>query len=414
MKKLSLLTVVFLFISNLVFCQVVDEFRGLGRTGVYDETGLLKEWPEGGPEVLWSIENLPEGHSSITVGYDMLFLTGIQDTMDVVIALDMQGNIKWTTEYGRSWMASFPKSRCTPTIEGEKIYVTSGWGEVVCLDAYNGEIKWSVDASGKYEGPFGRWGIAESLLVMDDKVFFTCGGPNTTMIALDKLTGETIWTSESIHDQPSYTSARIVENEKNKIIVNMTKNFVFGVNPETGNVLWKFSYGAFTAGRHLATIQCNIPVYDDGKLFMSNGYDQRNVMLRLSEDLTQVYFEWTTDVLDTHHGGQVKIGNYVYGPSWDNNRMGKWVCLNWETGETQYETEWINKGSIVAADGMLFCFEEKTGNLAMVEATPEEFRIKGTLHLETGNRGPYWSHPKIKDGILYLRHLNALKAYKIK
>ena len=413
MKKIYL-SLISLFLFSALSAQVLDEFRSLNRDGIFDETGLLKSWPAEGPQLLWANESLLEGHSSMTFAYDKIYLTGIQDTLDVAIALDMQGNVLWQTPYGRAWMQSFPKSRSTPTIENEKIYVTSGVGDVACLNALNGEIIWQVTASEDNAGTYGRWGIAESLLILDEKIFFTCGGPNTTMIALNKETGETIWKTKTLNTNPSYSSAILIERDGKKIISNVTEKYIIGVNPEDGNILWEFSFDGYAQPPYHANIHCNMPIYYDGKLFITSGYNHRNIMLELSKDLSKAYFVYTTDVLDTHHGGVVKIGDYVYGTNWENNRMGRWVCMDWNTGETHYETEWINKGSIIAADGMLYCYEEKTGNLALVPVNPEKFEIVSSFTITQGNRGPFWSHPVIKDGILYIRHLNALMAYNLK
>lgn len=413
MKKITLLSILVIFVSLMTTAQVIDEFRGLGRTGVFNETNLLKEWPVEGPEMLWSLEDIPIGHSSITSAYNTLYLTGRRDSIDVLIAVDLEGKIKWQTDYGRAWNASFPNSRSTPTIENERLYVSSGFGDLACVNAISGEIIWQVKASEIYEGTYGRWGIAESLLILEDKLFFTCGGNKTTMIALDKMTGETIWMSESLKDNPSYASPIIVKNEENQIIVNVTENYIIGVNPDNGEIYWKFSFGAFAGGKWLANINCNMPVYDDGKLFVTSGYDHRNVMLTLSKDFKKAYFEWSDNVLDVHHGGTVKIGDYLYGSNWENNAMGHWVCLDWNTGETKYETKWITKGSIISADGLLYCYEEKTGFIGIAKATPEEFKIISSFQVPLGSKGPYWSHPVIKNGILYIRHGDALMAFDI-
>lgn len=414
MKKNCLITISLFLISFISFGQVIDEFRGVGRTGIFNETGLLKEWPAEGPEMLWSLENIPVGHSSFSSAYGNLYLTGRRDTIDVLTAVDLNGKIKWQTDYGRAWNASYPNSRCTPTIENERLYVSSGYGDLACVNALTGDIIWQVKASEKFEGSYGMWGIAESLLILDEKLFYTCGGAKTTMVALDKMTGETIWMSDPLNDNPAYSSAILVQNEEHKLIANVTENYIIGINPETGETYWKFSYGAFAGGRYLANISCNMPIYEDGKLFITSGYDHKNVMLTLTKDFKKVFFKWSTDVLDVHHGGTVKIGDYVYGSNWENNAMGSWVCLDWKTGETKYETKWINKGSIIAADSMLYCYEEKTGNIALVESNPEEFKVISSFQVPLGSRGPYWSHPKIKDGILYIRHGDALMAYNIK
>ncbi|MCP4551954.1 MAG: PQQ-binding-like beta-propeller repeat protein [Bacteroidetes bacterium] len=415
MKKLILLLVSIFFISLISIAQVIDEFRGVGRTGTYNETGLLKEWPAEGPEMLWSIEELPIGHSSLSAAYNMLYFTGRRDTIAVLTALDMKGQIKWQTDFGRAWNASYPNSRSTPTIENERLYVSSGYGDLACLNAINGELIWQVPAMDKFEGTYGKWGISESLLMLDNKIFFTTGGKKTTMVALDKTTGETFWMSETLKDNPSYASPILIENEENKIIVNVTESHVIGVNPSNGEIFWKFSFGAFAGLPYLANINCNMPVYcDEGKLFITSGYNHKNIMLQLTKDLKNVFFIRSGDVLDVHHGGIVKVGDYIYGSNWENNAMGRWVCLDWDSGEVMYETEWINKGSIIYNDGLLYCYEEKFGNLAIVKATPEEFNVVSSFKIPLGSRGPYWTHPVIKDGILYIRHGDALMAYNIK
>lgn len=415
MKKFFLILVNLSLVYVYGFSQVIDEFRGVGRTGVFNETNLMEKWPESGPKLLWSVENLPSGHSSFTSAYNTLYLTGSRDSLDVLIALDqLTGKVKWQTEYGRKWVDSYPLSRSTPTIDDKQLYVSSGFGDIACLNAVNGEIVWQVKAMEKFEGTFHYWGIAESLIVYDNKVFFMTGGNKTSMVALDKMTGETVWMSETLKDNPSYASPLLIQEGEYKLIVSITENYVVGIDPDNGEIYWKFSFGSFAAGQYLANNHCNMPVYDNYKLFITSGYDHKNVMLNLSDDLKKAYFLWSTDVLDTHHGGTVKIGDYVYGPNWEHNRMGRWVCMKWDTGETMYETEWINKGSIIAADGHLYCYEEKTGKMALVKATPEEFKVISSFQIPLGSQGPYWSHPVIKNGILFVRHSDAVMAFDIR
>lgn len=410
MRKL-LLTLLIVLSAIMTYSQNIIEWRGPGRTGVYNETGLLNEWPEKGPNLLWTSEDLYKGYSSVSISNNTIYLTGVDNNNDVLIALDMQGKTKWQTPYGRAWTGSYQESRCTPTVEEDKVYVSSGLGDIACIDAISGKIVWSVKASEKYEGTYGRWGLAESLLIVDDKVFFTPGGNNTTMLAFNKQTGELIWQSESIKDDPSYVSPLLVNRNGKNIIVTVTANYVIGVLPENGKILWKFDYGSQIepGGRNNQT---NTPLYDKGQLFVTSGYNHKCVMLNLSEDAESVSIAWVNSVLDVHHGGVVKVGNHIYGSNWLDNRMGNWICLDWKTGEVKYDMEWINKGSIIAADGKLYCYEEKSGNIALVDAEPDKFNIISSFKVPLGS-GPHWSHPVIKDGVLYIRHMDALMAFSI-
>ena len=412
MKQLFLFTIISFAFNLDGFCQVTSEWRGLGRTGVYNETGLLKKWPENGPELLWSVQDLPKGNSSVAIGNNMLYLTGTKDTMEVLMAFDMKGKKLWETTGGRAWTASFPESRCTPTIDGNKIYVTTGKLDAACIDALSGKILWAIKVNDKFDGVYGSWGKAESPIVLDNKVFFTPGGTKTTMVALDKLTGETIWASESLNDRSSYVSPILIERGGKQQIVGVTEKFVIGINPGDGKILWKFNYAELASPNTRYQIQANTPLYWNGGIYMSQGYNQPSVMLDLSEDGTSVKLRWSENVLDTHHGGNLRLGSYIYGSNWENNAKGKWVCLGWNTGQTIYETEWINKGQIISADGMLYCYEEKTGNIALVKSSPEKFDIVSSFKVPLGS-GVHWSHPVINKGILYIRHMDAFMAYNI-
>ena len=411
MKTTILLIYIAIISIQTSLCQVVSEWRGLGRTGIYNETDLLKKWPENGPKLLWSATDLPKGNSSASIGNNTIYLTGMKDNMDLLIALDMNGVIKWQTPYGRAWDKSFPESRSTPTVEKDRIYVSSGFGDVACIDANNGKIFWTVETNEKFGGTTGRWGIAESLLVFDNKVFFTAGGNKTTTVALNKLTGETLWMTEGLMDNPSYSSPILIEKSGKMQLISVAEKNILGISPADGKIEWKFDFGIYcqeNRNNHATT-----PLYYNNQIFVSSGYDHKSVMLNLSDNLSSVSIAWVDSVLDNHLGGVLRVGDYIYGSNWLNNSMGRWVCLNWKSGKVQYDTTWINKGTIIYAEGNLYCYEEKTGNVALVKAIPEKFEITSSFKVPLG-AGPHWAHPVISNGILYIRHSNTLMAYDIK
>jgi len=412
MKLQGILIGFVILFSQFADAQVVSEWRGLGRTGVYNESNLLEKWPEAGPELLWANEEIPDGYSSVAVAYKTVYTTGMVDTLDVVIALDMDGSIKWQTPFGLAWDESFPLSRATPTIENERLYVSSGLGDIACLNAISGEIIWKVEASKEYEGTFGRWGIAESLLIVDQKIFYTPGGDKTTIIALDKMTGETIWSSESLLDEPTYVSPLLIERGGKQIITNFTAKSFFGASVDDGTILWDFDFGSFSNDKGYNN-QINTPLYHDGRIYITSGYDHKSVMLNLAEDGMSVDVHFVDTILDVHIGGVIRIGEYIYGANWLNNRMGNWVCLDWQTGEEMYNTEWYNKGAIIANNDMLYCYEEKEGHVGIAKATPEGFNIISEFQITRGE-GAHWAHPVINDGVLYIRHGTALMAFDIK
>lgn len=408
----NLLIIVFIFFVGIpLIAQNFADWRGPNRTGVYNETNLLKEWPEQGPELLWHYDSLPSGYASVSIANNTIYTTGRIDSIDYLIALSLHGKIKWKVPYGRAWMASFSESRATPTIEENRVYVSSGMGDIACIEATSGEIIWKMKAIDRFGGEYHKWGIAESLLIVDDKVIFTPGGEKASMVALDKMTGVTKWTSIPLYDKPSYVSPIVIERGEKKIIITLMSNYIIGIDAINGNMIWNFNYGAF-ASRMGRNNQTNSPLYHEGNLFFTSGYNHRSVMLSISDNGENILFEWADSVLDVHHGGVVKVGDYIYGANWIDNRDGNWVCLDWDTGKVMYETHWKNKGSIISAEGMLYCYDEKYGFIGLAKAIPEKFEIISTFEVPFG-KGPHWSHLVIHGGILYVRHGESIMAYDI-
>ncbi len=413
--KITALVIVAFFTQCNRPSNEIKQWRGNNRDGKFQETNLLKEWPENGPELLWSTEELSMGNSSISIAHNSIYLTGTKDTLDEVIALDLNGNVIWRTSYGRTWNQSFPEARCTPTIDEDRLYVTSGLGDIACINALTGDIIWKVNAAEKYEAHLELWGIAESPLVIDDKVILTPVGEKSTMVAFDKLTGDEKWVCETIHDSTAYVSPILIEYPDKKLIVNITASNIIGVNADNGKLEWSHSYYDINTPvwhPNAPIINCVTPVYNNNQLYVTSGYNHVGAMFKLSSDGSSIEHLWTDTILDTHHGGVVEVDGYIYGSNWLNNREGNWCCINWETGKKMYEAEWETKGSIIYADGMLYCYDEMKGNLALVEANPNEFKIISSFKIPLGT-GPHWMHPVINDGILYIRHGKALMAYNI-
>ena len=340
----------------------------------------------------------------------------MEDSVEYLTTLDLDGNFQWRLPYGLGGRRTYTDTRCTPTVEGDRIYLISGRGEVVCVDRSNKKIQWSVPALEKFQGEFWQWEIAESPLIVENKVIYTPGGDLTTMVALDKYNGNTIWQSGSLNDTSSVVSPILIHIDERKIIVNVTINYVFGVDAENGQILWKVRYSDIeppTFHPWAPRNNCVTPLYYDGKLFITSGYDHVGVMFELLNGGTEIKQLWINSTLDCHHGQVVKIGDYIYGANWLDNSNGNWCCIDWNTGETMFEEKWNCKGSISAADDMLYCYEERKGNLALVEPTPDKFNIISSFRIKHGS-GPHWTQPVIHNGVLYIRHGNALMAYNIK
>jgi outer membrane protein assembly factor BamB len=382
---------------------------------VFPESGLLKVWPQAGPKLLWSRQGLDVGYASVSVTGSAIYLAGRHEAEEYLTVLDLDGTVKWRIRYGNGVKGSFPDTRCTPTIEGDDVYLISGGGEVVRISAKQRKVVWSVPALEKFQGEYWNWEIAESPLLVDDKVIYTPGGEQTSMVALKKTTGETVWQTDSLGEPSAFVSPILVEHGGKKIVVNILTEHLIGVDAANGKTLWKVKYTDIeppTFHEWAPKNNCITPLYHDGHLFVTSGYDHVGVMFKLvngGEDIEQV---WLNRTLDTHHGQVVRVGDTIYGSNWIDNRKGNWCSLDWKTGKTNYEHEWQTKGSIVAADGMLYCYDEKKGTVGLVRANPHEFQLVSSFAVTMG-KGPHWTQPVIRDGVLYIRHGDALMAYKI-
>ena len=417
-KVTATLSVIMISLQLALPGQDLSEWRGEGRTGKYPASNLLSSWSSEGPELLWMNVELPKGFSSMAFGQDLIFLTGIEDETDVLVALNGQGEIEWKTGFGRAWTDSFSDSRSTPTVDGKHVYVSSGMGDLACIEVRSGQIVWSVKASETYGGTYGQWGLAESLLIDQEKLYFTPGGSLTTTIALNKLTGELIWKSPSLDDPPAYVSPIIIEEAGKKYLINISASYIFSVDVVDGTMAWKISHLEINAEKSRTVwedaplIKCVSPLYNEGKVFITGGYDHGSIMLELSEGGDEASVLWTDSVLDVHHGGVILVDGYIYGSNWLNNGDGNWCCLDWETGKVMYEEHWKNKGSVIYADGLMYIYDEKRGHIGLVNANPDEFELISSFRVTEGS-GPHWAHPAISEGKLFVRHGNALMAYNI-
>jgi len=398
----------------------ISEWREENRTGVSAETGLLKSWPENGPELMWTNQDLPMGYSSVSIGNNTIYVTGNEKGNDVLVAINADGTTKWKTVYGRAWTGASPESRCTPTGEVDKVYVSSGNGDLACVDGNTGSIIWSLKASETFKGTYGDWGIAESLLIDGDKLYFTPGGSETTTIAVNKNTGELIWKSGSINDGPAYVSPILIDYAGKKMIVNVSLRHVFAVDASNGAIIWKIKHTDSLDARKSTVIwpdapliKCVTPLYHEGKIYVTGGYDHGGLMLNLTDSGNNVAVAWTDTVLDVHHGGVVLLDGYIYGANWLNNSNGNWCCIEWNTGKKMWEEHWKCKGSIISAEGLLYIYDEKSGYVGLVRPGPEKFDLISSFKVSEGN-GPHWAHPVINNGNLYIRHGKALMVFNIK
>ncbi len=383
------------------------QWQGPRRDNISQETGLLKKWPDGGPKKLWSFQGLGKGYAAPIVVEGCIFITGSADEQEILFSLDSSGRKAWQTTYGPMWTKNFPSARTTPTFRDGRLYLVSSLAKAVCFEAANGKIVWEVDMKDRFDARDITWGINESPLVVGDRVICTPGGEKAPMVALSLKDGATIWTMKELSDKSAYCSPQLVKCGSRSLAVTALSDHIVGVDIADGKLLWSHPY----KGRCRAHI--NTPIYSDGIVFFTSGYDDGGVALKLGANGESVAKLYETKTLDTHHGGLVLLDGHLYGSNWINNRKGNWICMELATGDIKYDTAWECKGAITSAEGMLYCYEEKKGNVALVKATPSGFDPLGTFRVNEGE-GQHWAHPVIADGRLYLRHGDVLMCHDIR
>lgn len=380
-------------------------FHGPNQDNISPATGLLSEWPADGPPMAWQVEGIGEGFASVAIADGRIYTAGNIGEDLIITALDLSGNIVWQKPAGPAWTEDYPGSRGTPVIDGNHIYYEGATGVVSCLEAETGDTIWQVDILERFGAPNIKWALAESVLIDGDHVICTPGGPNTCVVALDKMTGETVWQSESADgDATAYATPILVEYGGLRIVLTMTAKALVGVNADTGALLFRHPHETEY------DVNAAMPIFHDGEVFVSTGYKSGAEKVKLTVDGGQVTAEqvWANAELDNHHGGVILYEGNLYG----SDSRGKWICLDWETGQRHYAERGVGKGSLTLAEGLLYVFSENRA-LGIVEATPEAHEVISEFHIPSGGKGKSWAHPVVCGKRLYIRHGDYLYVYDI-
>lgn len=405
-----------LFMTALLACAAITAtaadtwpvFHGMDGTNKSPDTGLLKKWPDEGPQLLWQVEGLGSGFSTVTVANGMIYTAGNIDEKTIVTALDMDGDVVWTAQNGDGWTENFPGTRGTPTVDGDRVYHESPFGNVICLNAKTGDKIWELNILEKFKGENIKWALSESLILDGDHLICCPFGEEASIVALDKKTGKVNWTAESTGDKAGYGTPVLVEYDGVRMFLTMNQKAVVGVDADSGKLLFRHPHET------KYDVNVLIPVFHDGQVYVSSGYGTGSQMLKLTVDGKNVSAEqvWETKDLDNHHGGVILLDGYIYG----TDMKGKWVCLDWKTGEEKWSEKGIGKGSVTYADGLLYGFNESENKrtVGLIKPNPEAYELVSEFQLPEGGKDKCWAHPVIIGGRLYLRHGDLLFAYDVK
>jgi outer membrane protein assembly factor BamB len=440
MKHYSVYFTLFLFSAFLftTTSESVDwhQWQGPDRNAISKETGLLKEWGEGGPPLAWKNAELGTGYSTPSIANGKIFGISNREGNEVAWALsETDGKELWAIPIGQAQTEGMPQgiegTGCTPTVDGDLLYVLGYGGDLACLQAKDGNIVWQKNLLTDFGGVLPTWRYNESPLIDGDKLICTPGGDEITMVALNKLTGETIWKNHipkpnaesdgggqrgggrgGFRDSgAAYSSAIAIDFGGVHQYVQFLSKGVVGVAASDGKLLWRYDNPANQMG-----INCSTPIYIDGQVFAASAYGAGGGLAKLSKDGDGFKAEeiWFSKKMENHHGCMVVIDGCLYGAN-GGNGGGYLVCLDFKTGDVLWDeraNRGVKKGSVAFADGRIY-YRTEEGSIHLIEPSREKYTEHGKFDQPDRTRQPAWSHPVIANGKLYIRDQDLLLCYDI-
>ncbi|MEZ5943538.1 MAG: PQQ-binding-like beta-propeller repeat protein [Planctomycetaceae bacterium] len=383
------------------------QYGGPNRDNISLETGLMTEWPAGGPALNWTATNLGEGYSSVSMSDDgKVYTMGNRGNQEMTICLDLAtGKELWATQTGNAYRESQGNGpRSTPTIDGDRLYVLGANGDLACLSRDQGRILWKGNILQQYGANNIVWGISESVLIDGNKAVFTPGGRGATMVAVDKMSGRELWKSSVPgNPQAAYSSIVVADIGGSRQYVNFVHTAVVGIDAATGNALWGIQSPAN------GTANCSSPLASGNLVFAASGYGTGGTLVEVNGARRNVSAREVYHINDmkNHHGGMVLIDGYIYGTDEQILR-----CIELKSGETKWQSRSVGKGAVVYADGHIILRSEN-GPVAMFAASPDKYEEQGRFEPPRSDR-PAWPHPVVANGCLFLRDQDKLFCYALK
>jgi len=382
------------------------QFRGVNRDGISSETGLVGSWPEGGPREVWRVP-LGPGFSGISVVGDRLYTmyTTEQDgeATEFAAAFDVaSGKELWRTPVGKDYENTFGNGpRSTPTVTGGAMYALGSYGDLAALSVKDGAQRWSLSLTETFGSKVPTFGFSMSVLVDGDQVIVEGGGKEgKSYAALDTTTGETKWSIGDGPDDPTYNSPIMIKKGDKTRYVYIVGDKMMCID-EQGNEVWQHPW-TFPGETHASPI-----FVAPDKIFASGAEGVGASLIQVSENGKEAEVKelWKTRFMRNHFSSSVLHDGHIYG--FDNATL---RAIAVDSGETAWAKRGFGKGSLIFADGQLLVLSDK-GKLALVEATPAEYREKGSVQALEGR---CWTAPALADGRLYLRNHDEMVAYDLK
>jgi outer membrane protein assembly factor BamB len=410
----KLLFLLFILVTGIatVYCQEKSSwpaFHGSDRLNKSTETGLLSTWPEAGPSLAWKATGIGEGYSSVAIADGLIFTSGKYENQSYVFAFDMNGKLVWKQPNGAawdvavSWASSYNGPRSTPTYDNGVVYHLSEAGRLSAYRSKTGKLIWARELTRDFQAEIPMYGFSESVLVDGNNLYVRPAGKIAHQVCLNKMTGETIWANNEIPGTVGYNSLVIKDFGGFRQIIGASSNCFYSIDVKTGKLLWKFDY----ENQH--SLNCtDVNTFNEYVFITTVGKGCTLLKMIPSGNTLSVKTVWqNAQVMDTYHGGVLLNNGYVYGSGTGSR---SWYCVEFLTGKMMWKSPGV--GSLTYADGMVYLLDER-GTIKLVKASPDQFEKAGEFKVPANGKGPYWAHPVVFGGKLYLRHDDTIFAYDI-
>ncbi|MFN8206372.1 MAG: PQQ-binding-like beta-propeller repeat protein [Bacteroidales bacterium] len=410
MKRILIIFILPIILSEVSVGQALAQWRGAERKGVFEGAGLLKTWPEAGPELIWAKDDLGNGYGSPSIVKDRMYITGEIDSIAYLYCLGLDGKLIWKSDFGKEWVRSFPGSRSAPTVTSDLVYVASGLGNIFCFESLTGKLKWKKNLLVDLHGQYLLHGHAEAILLDNDLLFFTPGGKDTNVVALNRFSGEVVWVCKGLGERAAYNSPVLVQLQDKKLILVFTAYHLLGIDASNGELLLNHEQDntpMLQRAPGYGDTHSNSVWYEDGTIYYLAGDGNGAVKLQFSADGNHIKQLWRNQSVDNYMGGFIKLGNNIYTTSSSRKELEK---LDATTGQITDSLK-CGEGSVISADGLLFYYNQR-GEILLVNPADNRLQVGGKFKLSRGTK-EHFSHPVIDRGIMYVRHGKSLMAYKV-
>lgn len=381
-------------------------FHGPRRDNVSRETGLLQQWPAGGPKLLWRYTACGEGFSGPAIADGKIFTGGDFDDVEKVLAFDLDGRKLWESPNGESWTGPYPGSRTTPSYSQGVLYQMNPKGRLAAYRAASGQEVWAVDLVKQFGARYGTWSMTENVAVEGDRVYCIPGGSKALVVALDKNTGRNVWTNTALDETAAYCSPILVTHQGVRQLIALTQRSIIGVDVATGRLLW--SHPHVTPNDQ----NVNAPVYHDGYVFVASGHLGGGRLVKIDADSRGVEQIWWDKALDNCHGSVMLFDGCLYGSSCRSGGKG-FFCADLMTGKVRYRERKMEKLSLTAAEGLIYGLTQE-GEVLLIRPRPDRLEVVSRMQTPPDSEALAWAHPVVCGGRLYLRRGECFYAYDIR